>query len=113
VTARVRPETHVLDLVKRLHPTPAVAGAPRAAALEAIRRLEPRSRGWYAGPLGWVSATGAGDFTVGLRSAYLHGGLALLFAGAGIVAGSDADREWEDCESKMNVIEEALRREGA
>jgi len=108
VTATVPLGVGILDLVERLHPTPAVAGTPRAAALETIGRLEPRSRGWYAGPIGWTSATGEGDFTVGLRTAWLQGERALLFAGAGIVAGSDAEHEWEECESKMDVIEEAL-----
>lgn len=111
VTAAVPPGVGVLDLVERLHPTPAVAGTPRAAALETIRRLEPRRRGWYAGPIGWTSASGEGDFTVGLRTASLQGNRALLFAGAGIVAGSDAGREWEECEAKMDVIEEALDHE--
>ena len=100
----------ILDLVERLHPTPAVAGTPRAAAIETIGRLEPRRRGWYAGPIGWMSAAGDGDFTVGLRTAWIRGDHALLYAGAGIVAGSDPEREWEECESKMDAIQEALER---
>ena len=111
VTATAPSGVGILDLVERLHPTPAVAGTPRAAALEAIGRLEPRRRGWYAGPIGWACAAGEGDFTVGLRTAWLQGGRALLFAGAGIVAGSDAGREWEECDSKMDVIQEALAEE--
>jgi len=104
------PGTHVLDLVSSLHPTPAVAGAPAAAALEFLLAHEPRARGWYAGPIGWMDRAGNGDFTVGLRSALLDGNRALLLAGAGIVWGSDPDREWNECESKMAYLEEILTR---
>jgi len=108
VTADAEPGTHVLDLVSRLHPTPAVAGLPRAAALEFIREWEPRERGWYAGPIGWFDSGGNGDFTVGLRSALVRGNRALLFGGAGIVAGSDPAREWGECEAKMESMLDAL-----
>lgn len=110
LTAMAPPGLGILDLVEGLHPTPAVAGTPRAAAIEKIGRLEPRRRGWYAGPIGWMSAAGDGDFTVGLRTAWVHGDRALLYAGAGIVAGSDPEREWDECESKMDAIQEALER---
>lgn len=110
ITAAARPGTHILDLVSSLHPTSAVAGYPRAAALDFLREWEPVDRGWYAGPVGWMNAAGEGDFTVGLRSVLLRGDRALLFAGAGIVAGSDPDREWEECEVKMRTIEDALNR---
>lgn len=109
VRASARPGTHVLDLAARIHPNPAVAGAPREAALDLIRSLEPRPRGWYAGPIGWASAAGEGELTLGLRAALLRGSEALLHAGAGIVLGSDPDREWDECESKMRAMEEALR----
>jgi isochorismate synthase len=108
IRAWARPGTHVLDLAARIHPSPAVAGAPRDAALELIRSLEPRPRGWYAGPIGWASAAGDGEFTLGLRAALLRGTEALLHAGAGIVLGSDPDREWVETESKMRAMEEAL-----
>jgi menaquinone-specific isochorismate synthase len=99
----------VLDLVRAIHPSPAVLGTPRDAALEMIEEWEPRDRGWYAGPIGWMSADGDGEFTLGLRSALLDGRRALLHAGAGIVAGSDPDREWEECEAKMRFAAEVLR----
>jgi isochorismate synthase EntC len=70
--------------------------------------LEPSPRGWYAGPIGWASAGGAGELTLGLRAALTRGREALLQAGSGIVLGSDPDREWEECESKMRAMEEAL-----
>ena len=99
----------VLDLVRAIHPSPAVLGTPRDAALELIEEWEPHDRGWYAGPIGWMSADGDGEFTLGLRSALLDGRRALLHAGAGIVAGSDPDREWEECEAKMRFVAEVLR----
>ncbi|MGE5178851.1 MAG: isochorismate synthase [Bacteroidota bacterium] len=99
---------HVLDLVERVHPTPAVAGSPPAAALETIRSLEPAHRGWYAGAIGWMRGDGAGDFAVGIRSALLHGRSAVLFAGAGIVAGSDPAAEWAETEVKLTVMREAI-----
>lgn len=102
--------THVLGLVSSLHPTPAVAGTPAEPALAFLLAREPRARGWYAGPIGWMDGAGNGEFTVGLRSALLQGNRALLLAGAGIVSGSDPDREWNECESKMAFLEEILTR---
>ena len=109
VRAEARPGTDVLDLAARIHPSPAVAGSPRDHAIDLIRALEPSPRGWYAGPIGWANAGGEGEFTLGLRAARIRGREALLQAGAGIVMGSDPEREWEECESKMRAMEEALR----
>jgi len=100
--------THILSLADRLHPTPAVAGSPRAAALSWISEREPGDRGWYAGPIGWMTAGGDGDFAVGLRGAFLSGRRALLAAGAGIVPGSDPSLEWKETEGKLSVMRDAL-----
>lgn len=108
ISGRARPGAHVLDFVERLHPTPAVAGSPRDRALELIAELEPSHRGWYAGAVGWMGADGSGDFAVGIRSALIHGTRALLFAGAGIVAGSDPAAEWAETEIKLSVMREAI-----
>lgn len=108
VAGRARAGAHVLDFVERVHPTPAVAGSPRDAALAAIRALEPSHRGWYAGAVGWMRGDGLGDFTVGIRSAMIHEHRALLFAGAGIVAGSDPASEWAETEVKLSVMREAI-----
>ena len=102
------PGLHLLEVVQRLHPTPAVGGVPQAAALEAIRRLEGMDRGWYAGPIGWMDRRGEGEFGVALRCALLRGDSALLYAGAGIVAGSDKDEEWAELELKLNAVRAAL-----
>jgi salicylate biosynthesis isochorismate synthase/menaquinone-specific isochorismate synthase len=100
--------TTVLDLVGDLHPTPAVGGAPREAALEWLRRHEGLDRGWYAGPLGWVAPGGEGEFTVALRSLLLRGSEASVFAGAGIVAGSDPDAELLETRLKLRTTLGAL-----
>jgi len=109
VTARAR-STSALSLARALHPTPAVAGTPRAPALAAIARLEPAERGRYAGPCGWVDARGDGEWVVALRGAELDGAHARLFAGAGIVAGSDAGAEWRETQAKLQPMLAALIR---
>jgi menaquinone-specific isochorismate synthase len=101
---------HVLDLVSRIHPTPAVGGSPRAEAMDWIRRLEPESRGWYAGGVGWVDADGDGEFAVGIRSIAIRGNQARVFAGAGIVEGSDPEQEWNETELKMQGMLDAIAR---
>ncbi len=73
VTGRVRAGSSVLDLVERLHPTHAVGGLPRAAAMALIRGVERMDRGWYAAPVGWVDAHGDGEFAVALRSGLVRG----------------------------------------
>lgn len=99
---------HVLDLVARLHPTPAVGGTPTRLAVEWIRDREPVARGWYASPIGWFDLDGNGDFAVAIRSGVLAGPRAWLWAGAGIVAGSDPDRELAETESKLRAMLGAL-----
>jgi isochorismate synthase len=102
------PPPAALDLVALLHPTPAVAGTPREAAVDLLARLEPSRRGLYAGPVGWMDANGDGEWAVALRCAGLGGRRARLFAGAGIVAGSDPDAEWDETTSKLRAIFEVL-----
>lgn len=103
------PAPGVLELVEALHPTPAVAGEPRDAALEVIAELEPFDRGSYAGPVGWVDASGDGEWAIALRCAELRGDHATLFAGAGIVAGSRPDAEVDETERKFRAFLDALR----
>lgn len=97
-----------LDLVALLHPTPAVAGTPRDAALSLLASLEPAGRGLYGGPVGWMDAAGDGEWAVALRCASLAGPRARLLAGAGIVAGSDPDAEWDETTSKLQAMLEVL-----
>ncbi|MDQ1466661.1 MAG: isochorismate synthase [Actinomycetota bacterium] len=98
------------DLALALHPTPAVNGAPRPGALAAIARLERFDRGAYSGPVGWVDASGDGEFAVAIRGATLDGHRARLLAGAGIVAGSDPDAEWAETQAKLEPMLRALVR---
>ena len=97
-----------LELAGLLHPTPAVGGSPRDAALAAIAALEPFDRGRYAGPVGWVDRVGDGEWAVALRCATLEGRRASLLAGAGIVPGSDPDAEWAETEYKLRAMLEVL-----
>jgi isochorismate synthase EntC len=104
------PAPTALELARLLHPTPAVGGTPRAAALDLITRLERRDRGRYAGPVGWVDAAGDGEWAVALRGGEVHGRTAVLRAGAGIVAGSDPASEWAETEAKLEPMLRALVR---
>jgi menaquinone-specific isochorismate synthase len=99
---------HVLDLVERLHPTPAVGGYPRELAVLAIRELEEFDRGWYAGAFGWTDLRGEGEFAVAIRSALLTGRAASLFAGGGIVADSVPEAEWDETCLKLRPMLAAL-----
>jgi len=108
ITAELTDDTHVLDVVEALHPTPAVGGLPPDRALETIRETEPFDRGWYAAPVGWIDAGGNGTFAVGLRSAVATRRQATLFAGVGIVGDSDPDREWDEVELKFRPILDEL-----
>lgn len=98
----------VLSLVEALHPTPAVCGRPRDEALRLIREVEPFDRGWYAGPVGWFDGAGDGDFVPALRSAVGSGKSWRLFAGAGIVPGSDPGAEWDETALKFEPALAAL-----
>jgi menaquinone-specific isochorismate synthase len=104
------PAPSALDVARLLHPTPAVGGTPRRAALDAIRALEGFDRGRYAGPVGWVDARGDGEWAIALRGAELDGARARLVAGAGIVAGSDPDAEWAETQAKLEPMLRALVR---
>jgi salicylate biosynthesis isochorismate synthase len=110
ISGQLLAEADVLALVERLHPTPAVAGAPRDLALELIAEEEPDDRGWYAGPVGWLDQHGDGEFAVALRSGLVSGDRATLFAGCGIVADSDPDREWQESAMKLLALSSALGR---
>jgi len=104
----LRNDVHILNLVDRLHPTPAVGGVPKAAACALIQTHEPFDRGWYAGPVGWFDGRGDGEFVVAIRSALLQGPDALLYAGCGIVDGSDPDREYAESRLKLEPMLWAL-----
>jgi isochorismate synthase len=109
VTADLRSGSSLLDVVARLHPTPAVGGSPREAALNFIRTMEKLDRGWYAAPVGWIDRRG-GDLAVALRSGILRGSRFTLFAGCGIVGDSDPQLELAESSLKLQPMKSAIAR---
>ena len=104
------PIASVLDLVGALHPTPAVGGMPRDAALALIDELEDLDRGRYAGPVGWVDAQGNGTWAVGIRSAQINGTRTRVHAGVGVVADSQAEQELAETRAKLQTMLGAIVR---
>ena len=98
----------ILEFVEALHPTPAVAGVPTPKALALIQELEEMDRGWYSGPVGWMDHRGRGEFAIAIRSGLITESRAYLYAGAGIVEGSDVKREFAETELKMLGLRDAL-----
>jgi menaquinone-specific isochorismate synthase len=96
----LRPGITDAEIIRKLHPTPAVAGYPKELALRRIGELEPFDRGWYAGPIGWLEKDSA-EFAVALRCAVVKSSSLLIYAGAGIVPGSDVKKEWKEIDSKI------------
>lgn len=96
------------SLLQSLHPSAAVCGTPRKAARELISEIEGMSRGRYAGPVGWIDARGDGEWGIALRCAQLEGKSARLFAGCGIVAGSDPEAEYAESQAKLLPMRSAL-----
>ena len=108
IKAKLREGIDAIQVLQTLHPTPAVCGLPRQKALDFIEREEPFERGWYAGPVGWFDTDGDAMFVPALRCAVGTGKDWRLFAGAGIVAGSDATSEWEETGVKFTPVTKAL-----
>jgi salicylate biosynthesis isochorismate synthase/menaquinone-specific isochorismate synthase len=104
VVAQLAEPRSAVELAGMLHPTPAVGGEPWPAARAAIAELEEMDRGWYAGPVGWMDATEDGEFCVALRSALLRDREARLYAGVGVVAGSDPAAELAETEIKLDAL---------
>jgi isochorismate synthase len=108
ITGTLHHGVTLLDVIERLHPTPAVGGYPRDRALALIHEREGFDRGWYTGPIGWVDQNGDGEFAVAIRTAMVRGNEAFLFAGCGIVAGSDPEREYAESCLKLRPMMSAL-----
>ncbi len=104
IVAQLAEPRSAVELAGMLHPTPAVGGEPWPAAATTIEELERMDRGWYAAPVGWMDATEDGEFCVALRSALLRDREARLFAGVGVVAGSDPAAELEETEVKLQAL---------
>jgi menaquinone-specific isochorismate synthase len=104
------PPASIIELMTALHPTPAVCGSPREAALELIARHESFDRGRFGGPVGWVDAEGNGAWAVGIRSAELEGNRARLFAGVGVLPDSDPVAELAETRAKLQALLTAIVR---
>ncbi len=104
------PAPTVLELGRLLHPTPAVGGAPREAALTLIDELEQADRGRYAGPVGWVDRHGDGELVLGIRSAAVDGSRASMWAGVGVVVGSETAAELAETQFKLQALLAAIVR---
>jgi len=104
----VKEHVSIIDIVKELHPTPALGGTPKKKALELIPKLEFFERGLYAAPIGWIDYKGNGEFIVAIRSGLLKGDKAFLFAGCGIVADSLPESEYKETEVKFRPMLRAL-----
>ncbi len=104
IVAQLAEPRSAVELAGMLHPTPAVGGEPWSIASGVIDELEQMDRGWYAGPVGWMDATEDGEFCVALRSALLRDREAHLYAGVGIVAGSDPAAELAETEIKLGAL---------
>jgi menaquinone-specific isochorismate synthase len=107
IAATLATRRHVLELVAALHPTPAMGGTPTDVATAWIASREP-ARGWYASPVGWFDLDGNGEFAVAIRCGLLTGDRVNVWAGAGIVAGSDPDRELAETDVKLRAMLGAL-----
>lgn len=108
VRGRLKSASGVLPLVEALHPTPAMGGVPQAEAMDFIASAEPVPRGWYASPVGWLDANLDGAFSVAIRSAISQNERVWLYAGAGIVADSEPQKEWDETALKFKPMLGAL-----
>lgn len=108
ISGHLNGQPGILPVVAALHPTPALGGRPRALALQLLEQTEPVARGWYGAPLGWLDPDLNGMFAVAIRSAVSVGREALLYAGAGIVADSVPEKEWQETQLKFKPLMEAL-----
>jgi menaquinone-specific isochorismate synthase len=108
LTGNLKSNCHILNLVRKLHPTPAVCGRPAGFALEALSESESFDRGRYAAPIGWFNEDGDGEFSVAIRSALIQGNIAHTYAGAGIIGDSNAQEELEELRLKFDSIQDYL-----
>ena len=99
---------HPFDALAALHPTPAMGGTPRTAALSAVRELEGSPRGWYSGVTGWLDSKGRGEFIVPIRCGNITQDTLPLYAGAGLVEGSVPEQEKIETDWKLQAMLEVI-----
>ncbi len=109
ISGKLKNDISILELVKSLHPTPAVSGYPVDSALKLIKQYEEYDRGWYTGPIGWIDKSDDGDFCVALRSGFINKKTIQLFSGGGIVLNSVPEEEWEETQLKLKTISEIIQ----
>ena len=108
ISGTLKDDNGVLPVVAALHPTPALGGNPRALAMQLIGEYEPVPRGWYGAPVGWIDRHLNGQFGVAIRSAVAQDKRVWLYAGAGIVADSEPQKEWDETALKFRPMLNAL-----
>ena len=108
IAGQALPGTRLFELIRAIHPTPAVGGFPTNAARQWLQAHGEQRSGWYSGGFGLLDSEGNGEFSVALRSALIDGQHAELQAGAGIVAGSDPELELAETEAKFATLIAAL-----
>ncbi len=104
IKATLKHPNGILPMVQRLHPTPALGGDPYEVAMEVIPEYEPVPRGWYASPVGWIGPNLDGEFAVAIRSAVVQERRVWMYAGAGIVADSVPEKEWDETALKFQPM---------
>ncbi len=104
VIGKCQKDTSLLQLVERLHPTPALGGLPKMEAVDKIRQIEEMDRGFYGGPLGWLDYKRNGEFAVSIRSGLIQGKEVSLFAGCGVVADSESESEYKETSLKFRPM---------
>ncbi|KRN79682.1 isochorismate synthase [Fructilactobacillus lindneri] len=109
ITGVLKQQTNLLQLVAALHPTPALGGIPLDWALSQIKNTELNPRGLFAAPIGYVLPNGDGEFVIGIRSLWEKQRTVKLFAGAGILAGSNLTQEAREIKLKMSVMEDLIK----
>ncbi len=108
VTGRITPELDAIDVLKATFPAGTLSGAPKVRALEIIEELEPDRRGIYSGAIGYIGWNGNMDTAIAIRTALIKDGRVYVQAGAGIVADSVPEREWEESMNKARVVFRAV-----
>lgn len=109
LAGKLREDADPLSVLNALHPTPAIGGWPRLAAMKALETLEPYSRGWFAAPVGWLAPNGDAHAAIAIRSQWVNPDKSVMLAGAGIVSDSVPDDEWSETENKFDNMRCMLR----
>lgn len=108
ISATLKPEYTVFDIIEKLHPTPALGGVPRTESLAFIREHEVLDRGWYGSPVGWLDSNQNSEFVVAIRSGLVQADEVSLFAGCGVMRDSNAEMEYEETNVKFLPMLHAL-----